>query len=90
MGRKRRPDMELEPHYLREYRKLFHMSLEAVAARLGMTKSSLSRIETLKSPWDQFVLQKLSRIYGASIPDLLYQQPVVVGRFTFRKAQGTA
>jgi transcriptional regulator with XRE-family HTH domain len=75
-----------EPHYLREYRESFDMTLEAVGARLGITKSALSRIERGKYPWDQFILQGLSRVYGVSIPDLLYRHPVVAGRFTFRRA----
>jgi transcriptional regulator with XRE-family HTH domain len=73
--RKRPANEKLEPTYLTAWREFRDKSLEQVGKNIKLDKSALSRIETQKSPYDQFHLQQLSREYGVSIPDLLYTDP---------------
>jgi transcriptional regulator with XRE-family HTH domain len=76
MSRRKRPaDLELEPTYLRAWRLHKKMTMEQVASHMHIDQAALSRIETKKTPYDQYHLQQLSQIYGVSIPDLLYRDP---------------
>jgi transcriptional regulator with XRE-family HTH domain len=75
MGRRSRPRVKLEPTYLREWRKERGLILADVAEAIGMDATAISRLESGISPYDQFHLQELSKLYKVSIPELLYKDP---------------
>ncbi|HZZ24577.1 MAG TPA: helix-turn-helix transcriptional regulator [Roseiarcus sp.] len=77
MSRRKRPaGLDLEPTYLLAWRKFRDMSLEDVGKRMGIDKTAISRIERGLTPYDQIHLQQMSEIYRATIPDLLYTDPL--------------
>jgi transcriptional regulator with XRE-family HTH domain len=76
MPRKKREKVELGSTYLRPWREYKDMTLEGVGKLLGWDKSSLSRIETGALPYNQVHLQQLSKVYGVSIVDLLFTDPL--------------
>ena len=76
MSRRKRPeDVELEPTYLAAWRKHKRLTLIQVAQHIGIDATAISRLERHQTPYDQIHMQQLSRLYGVSIPDLLYKDP---------------
>ena len=77
MSRRKRPEgLKLEPTYLQAWRKFRDLSLEEVGKMMGIDKTAISRIERGLTPYDQIHLQQMSQIYRATIPDLLYTDPL--------------
>jgi transcriptional regulator with XRE-family HTH domain len=75
MARRKRPDVKLEPTYLREWRKKSGLTLSQVADRIGLDPTAISRLERGTSPYDQLHLQQMSELYRCTIPELLYSDP---------------
>lgn len=76
MSRRKRPvDLALDPTYLLEWRRFRDLTLLEVGNELGVDKSAISKLERGLSPYDQIHLQQLSKLYRATIPDLLYTDP---------------
>lgn len=61
--------------YLREWRKHREMSLEAVAAEVGVSFSNLGRIERGVVPYKQDLLESLALLYGCDPAELLARDP---------------
>jgi transcriptional regulator with XRE-family HTH domain len=62
-------------HFLRAWRKYRSKTLEQVAEHLHMSHSQLSRIETLKQPYNQELLEALAELYMCDVVDLLIRDP---------------
>ncbi|MFE9427858.1 helix-turn-helix domain-containing protein [Kitasatospora sp. NPDC006697] len=60
---------------LRENRQAGRLTLEAAAARAGLSPAYLSRLETGRRQPSLPVLLSLARLYGASVAELLGEQP---------------
>jgi transcriptional regulator with XRE-family HTH domain len=60
---------------LRERRLSSHLTLEAAAARVGLSPAHLSRLETAKRQPSLPVLLGLSRAYGVPVETLLGEEP---------------
>jgi len=58
-------------HYLREWRKHRGFTLEQVAAEVGTTHATLSRIERGKISYTQPMLEALAMLYRCAPADLL-------------------
>lgn len=62
-------------HFLREWRKARHYTLEQVAERIGTTHATLSRIERGKMPYNQDLLEVLADVYQTDPASLLMRNP---------------
>ncbi|MDH6144940.1 MULTISPECIES: helix-turn-helix domain-containing protein [Kitasatospora] len=60
---------------LREHRQSSRLTLEAAAARAGLSPAYLSRLETGRRQPSLPVLLSLARQYGATVAELLGEQP---------------
>ncbi|GAA1986213.1 helix-turn-helix domain-containing protein [Kitasatospora viridis] len=60
---------------LREHRQSSRLTLEAAAARAGLSPAYLSRLETGRRQPSLPVLLSLARLYGATVAGLLGEQP---------------
>jgi len=77
MSRRKRPEnVELEPTYLAAWRKHKKLTLKQVSQQIGIDATAISRLERGQTPWDQVHLQQLRDLYGVTIPDLLYTDPL--------------
>jgi len=57
--------------YLREFREKSSLSQEEAASKLGVDRTSLSRMENDKQRIDPVLLFKMAKLYNASPEDLL-------------------
>lgn len=62
-------------HFLRKWRKYVGDSLEEVAADVGTTHATLSRVERGKMDYTQWLLEALAWRYRVSVGDLLSKDP---------------
>lgn len=62
-------------HFLRRWRKGLKLSLEDVAADIGVTHATLSRVERGKLPYTQKLLESLAWRYRCSVADLIGRDP---------------
>lgn len=62
-------------HFLRAWRKHRHKTLEQVADHLHMSHSQLSRIERMRQPYNQELLEALAELYGCDVVDLIIRDP---------------
>lgn len=77
MSRSKRPEsVDLEPTYLAAWRKHKKYTLRQLAKLIGIHATGISRLERGTVPYSQVHLQQLSRLYGITIPDLLYTDPL--------------
>ncbi len=61
--------------FFREWRKHRRLTLEVVAAAIGMTHGNLSKIERDLLPFDQRILYALAEALGADVASLLVRHP---------------
>jgi transcriptional regulator with XRE-family HTH domain len=61
--------------FLRAWRNHHRLSLETVAAEIGMHHSNLSRIERGLQPYDEACLEALAKAYNCTPIDLLGRAP---------------
>ena|SRR3990167_4661010 len=73
---KPRPKRQPRKNYIREWRK-FHdnLSLERLAARIGTSHASLSRVERGLQPWNEGLLWGLAEALGTDPVSLLIRDP---------------
>lgn len=62
--------------FIREWRKHRHLTLERVAARVGMTHGNLSKIERGLQPYDQPMLEALADALTTDVASLLTRNPL--------------
>ena len=62
-------------HFLRKWRKHRGFTLEALAALIGSTHATLSRIERGLSPYNEDILEKLAWALKCTPADLLSRDP---------------
>ena len=68
----RRP---LRRHFLQQWREFRGLSQEQAAARLDISRTQLSKIENMKSPYSQGLLEAAAEAYGCEPADLLVRDP---------------
>jgi transcriptional regulator with XRE-family HTH domain len=69
----------LRRHYLKEWREYRGLSQEQGAERLGLSRTQLSKIENLKSPYSQALLEAAADAYQCEPADLIMRNPAVQG-----------
>lgn len=70
-----RKEKHAPKHFLRKWRKFLGLSLEEVAADIGSTHATLSRVERGKLDYTQKLLEALAWRYKVSVGDLLSRDP---------------
>jgi len=80
MPRKQQKSAPAPKHFLRKWRIYFRKTkgghtLEEIAADVGTTHATLSRVETGNLDYTQTLLEALSWRYQVSVPDLLARDP---------------
>lgn len=71
------PKRQLRRHYLKEWREARELTQEQAAERLGISRSQLSRIETMQSPYSQGLLEAAAEAYTCTVADLLMRDPSI-------------
>lgn len=72
----KRPTRQRHRTFIREWRVYAGLKQNEAAARLEIEPSTLSRIETGKSPYDQDILERIALAYGCDPEDLLSINPL--------------
>ena len=75
MPKKRKVPRTLQRHFLREWRQFRGLSQEAAASRLELDRTTLSKIERGKVPYDQRLLEIAAEAYNCSPADLVMRDP---------------
>jgi transcriptional regulator with XRE-family HTH domain len=65
------------PTFLKEWRKHRGLTQERAADRLGITQSTLSKIENGVHPYDQDFLEAAALAYNCQPADLLMRNPLI-------------
>jgi transcriptional regulator with XRE-family HTH domain len=61
---------------LREWREFIGLDQETAAARINLSRTQLSKIENLRSPYSQGLLEAAAEAYGVTVADLLMRNPL--------------
>jgi transcriptional regulator with XRE-family HTH domain len=69
------PRRELGRHFLQQWRQLRGLSQEQAALRLDISRTQLSKIENMRSPYSQGLLEAAAEAYGCTVADLLIRDP---------------
>lgn len=69
------PDMAIQTHYIREWRRFRDMTQEQLAERIGIDKGYLSKIENGKRRYDQPFLEAAAEVLQCSPADLIMRNP---------------
>jgi transcriptional regulator with XRE-family HTH domain len=69
------PRRELRRHFLQQWRQYRGLSQEQAALRLDISRTQLSKIENMRSPYSQGLLEAAAEAYGCSVADLLIRDP---------------
>jgi transcriptional regulator with XRE-family HTH domain len=75
MARKKKPVWHRRPTFLREWREFRGLTIEEAADRIGIDRTTLGRIETLKLPYNQDFMEKAELAYGVEVSELLNVDP---------------
>lgn len=68
-------------HFIKEWREFRdNMSQETLAAMIGGTKASVSRVETFKAGYTQDFLEAVADALGCHVSDLLTRMPTEADR----------
>ena len=67
---------KLRRHFLRQWREYRGLDQEQAASRLDISRSQLSKIENMKSPYSQGLLESAADAYMCSVADLLMRNPL--------------
>jgi transcriptional regulator with XRE-family HTH domain len=70
-----KPSRERRATFFLQWRKFRKLSQEAAAERIGVDRSTISRIEKGESPYDQDFLEKAAFAFGCDPEDLLTIDP---------------
>ncbi len=76
MPSRARPKPRLRRHFLKEWREFRELSQEQAATRLNLSRTQLSKIENMKSPYSQGILEAAAYAYRCSEADLLMRNPL--------------
>ena len=66
----------LNRHFLKEWREFRGLDQETAAERIGISRTQLSKIENMKSPYSQGLLEMAADAYRCSEADLLMRNPL--------------
>lgn len=69
------PRRELRRHFLQQWRQFRGLSQEQAALRLDISRTQLSKIENMRSPYSQGLLEAAAEAYGCTVADLLIRDP---------------
>lgn len=72
----KRPKRKRDRTYFREWREHCGLKQYEAAARLEIEPSTLSRLESGQSPYDQDILERMALAYGCGTDDLLSYNPL--------------
>lgn len=75
MAKVKKPERQRNKHFIKEWREFLGLKQEEAAEKIGVTQSTLSRVEGAKTPYDQDFLEMASQAYGVSIEDLVSRHP---------------
>jgi transcriptional regulator with XRE-family HTH domain len=67
---------QLGRHFLKEWREHLGLDQEQAAARLGISRTQLSKIENMKSPYSQGLMEAAAEAYGCTVADLVMRNPL--------------
>jgi len=67
--------MAKKPHFIREWRKHRHLTLEQLGERIGMTHQNLGKIERFVVPYNQGLLERLAEALGTEPASLIMRNP---------------
>ena len=70
-----RPAFARRPTFFKEWRETTGMNQYQAAERIGVEPSTLSRIETGDSNYSEFILSRMSDVYGCNPSDLIGWNP---------------
>lgn len=65
----------LRRHFMKEWRIHVGLDQEPAAERIGISRSQLSKIENMKSPYTQGLLEAAATAYNCTVADLLMRNP---------------
>jgi len=71
------PKRLLGRHFLQQWREHRGLSQEAAAQRLSISRTQLSKIENMRSPYSQGLLEAAAETYGCSPADLIIRNPAI-------------
>jgi transcriptional regulator with XRE-family HTH domain len=71
----KRPPRQRRRTYLREWREHKGLSMNEAAKLIGLDHSSLQRLETWQTPYNQDHLELLAPLYGCEPHDLISRDP---------------
>lgn len=66
----------LGPHFLQQWRKHRRMNQEEASAQIGYDKGLISKLENSKTPYTQYTLEALARVYDTTPGALLSINPL--------------
>lgn len=66
---------QLRRHFLQQWREHRGLSQETAALRLDISRTQLSKIENMRSPYSQGLLEAAAEAYGCTVADLLIRDP---------------
>lgn len=75
MAAKIKSSSERSRHFIKDWRELKNMTQEQLAAAIGSTSASISRIENGAQPYTQDSLEAIARVLDVSPADLLASAP---------------
>src|SRR5581483_5537757 len=74
----KKPPHRRSRHFLKEWRDFRDISQEEAADRAGISRSSLSKIESGRVPYNQDLLERLAVVYRCTPDDLIAVAPNIV------------
>lgn len=72
----KKPHHARAKHFLREWREFKKLSQEDAADRAEIDRTSLSKVENGKVPYNQDLLERLALAYGCDPDDLISMDPL--------------
>lgn len=75
MAPRNSPEPLYTPTFIRAWRESRGMAIGELAARTGIDKGNLSKVERALLPWNQGVMEKIADALECSVSDLLVRDP---------------
>ncbi len=79
MPKKKKAKRELRRHFMKEWREFRGLTQEQAAARFDMDRTNLSKIERMKVPFDQPLLEMAADAYRCDPADIIMRNPLIQG-----------
>lgn len=67
---------QLRRHFLKQWREHRGLDQEKAAERLGISRTQLSKIENIKSPYSQGLMEAAAEAYQCTVADLVMRNPL--------------